>query len=215
MSHVSSRNSPSPAATFAGLPTGTGIGIIFAALFTGVLLSLSTAAIGWPFLALYAIAVIVVATLVNPKGLFLNVASAPLLFVAAVILAGWVMSRAEIAAGGASGKAALLLVFYPVTELFPVLFAVTAGSVLIAVVRIRLIKRHNAQLLRYETAERTRVQQSNRRTNSEGRRARERAKAVPVQELLRRADSERNAKRSPRTGSSKITDRLGEDLYKG
>ena len=183
MSHVSSRNPTSPSATFVGLPTGSGIGIMFAALFTGVLLSLSSAVVGWPLLTLYAFAVIVVATLVNPKGLFLNVASAPIMFVAAVVLAGWVMARGEIAAGGASGKAALLLVFFPVIELFPVLFAVTLGSVVIAAVRIRLIKRHNAQLLRYETAERTRMSQSNRRTNTEGRRARERAKAVPVQEL--------------------------------
>ena len=227
MSHVSHRNSTSPSATFHGLPTGSGIGIIFAALFTGVLLSLSTAVIGWPFLALYAAAVIVVATLVNPRGLFLTVASAPILFVVAVVIAGWVMSRNQIAAGGASGKAALLLVFYPVTELFPVLFAVTLGSIVIAVVRIRLIKRHNEQLLRRETAERTRINRSNRRTNSEGRRARERAKAVSVDELLRRADSERSAKRaqkpaqkpaqkkSPRSGSTSIADRLGEDLYKG
>ncbi|WJY97235.1 hypothetical protein CFOUR_04040 [Corynebacterium fournieri] len=219
MSHVSSRKSASPSATFLGLPTGSGIGIIFAALFTGVLLSLSAGAIGWPFLALYAIAVLAVATLVNPRGLFINVASAPIMFVAAVLVAGWVMSRAEISAGGTSGKAALLLVFYPVTELFPALFTVTLGSIIIAVVRIQLIKRHNQQLRRRETAERTRLNQSNRRTNSAGRRARERAQAVPVQELLRRADTERSAKRatkkSPRTGSSKITDRLGEDLYKG
>ena len=195
--------------------------------FTGVLLSLSTGVIGWPFLALYAVAVIVVATLVNPRGLFLNVASAPILFVIAVVVAGWVMSRTEIAAGGSSGKAALLLVFYPVTELFPVLFAVTLGSIVIAFVRIRLIKRHNAQLLRRETAERTRINRSNRRTNSEGRRARERAKAVSVDELLRRADSERTEraeragrteraqKKSPRSGSTSIAERLGEDLYKG
>lgn len=218
MSHLSSRNATTPSATFLGLPTGSGIGIIFAALFTGALISLSTAVIGWPFLTLYAVAVIVVATLVNPRGLFLNVASAPIMFVIAVVVVGWIMARSEIAAGGASGKAALLLVFYPVTEMFPVLFAVTAGSVIIAVVRIQLIKRRNEKLLKRETAERTRANRSNRRTNSEGRRARERAKAVPVQELLRRADTERGSRRatqrSPRTGSTKITDRLGEDLYK-
>lgn len=214
MSHASSRNSPSPSATFVGLPTGSGIGIIFAALFTGALISLSTALIGWPFLTLYTAAVLAVVTLVNPKGLFLNVASAPIMFVGAVIFTGWVMARGDIATGGASGKAALLLVFYPVTEMFPLLFAVTLGSLVIAAVRIGLIKRYNAQLRRRESAERARVHRSNRRTNAEGRRARERATSVSVQELLRRADSERT-KRSPRTGSSRISDRLGEDLYKG
>lgn len=215
MSHVSSRNSPSPSATFVGLPTGSGISIIFAALFTGALISLSTALIGWPFLTLYAVAVIAVVTLVNPKGLFLSVASAPILFVCAVLFTGWVMARGDIATGGASGKAALLLVLYPVTEMFPLLFAVTLGSLVIASVRIGLIKRYNAQLRRRESAERARVHRSNRRTNAEGRRARERAASVSVQELLQRADSERAAKRPSRTGSPRITDRLGEDLYKG
>ena len=93
MSHVSHRNSTSPSATFHGLPTGSGIGIVFAALFTGALLSLSTGVIGWPFLTLYAVAVIVVSTLVNPRGLFLNVASAPILFVIAVVIAGWVAQK--------------------------------------------------------------------------------------------------------------------------
>jgi len=92
---------------------------------------------------------------------------------------------------------------------------VTLGSLVIASVRIGLIKRYNAQLRRRESAERARVHRSNRRTNAEGQRARERAASVSVQELLRRADSERTTKRPPRTGSSRITDRLGEDLYKG
>ena len=94
-------------------------------------------------------------------GLFLIVASAPLLFVLAVMAAGWVMSRGEIAAGGASGKTALLLVIYPVTEYFPLLFAVTAGSIVIAVVRIQLIKRQNAARARRETAARTEMSESN------------------------------------------------------
>lgn len=213
MSHVCSRNPASPSSTFVGLPTGSGIGIVFAALFTGVLLSLSTAAISWPLLTLYAVSVIVATTLVNPRGLFLIVASAPLLFVLAVMAAGWVMSRGEIAAGGASGKTALLLVIYPVTEYFPLLFAVTAGSIVIAVVRIQLIKRQNAARARRETAARAEMSESNRRTNSQGRRARERTKAVPVEELLRRADAERAPKPARRTGSTRVGERLGEDLY--
>lgn len=228
VSHAPNRNRHAPSTTFVGLPTGSAIGIVFAALFTGVLLTLSAGAISWPLLTLYAAAVIIVTTLVNPKGLFLTVASAPLLFVAAVVVAGYVMARGEIEAGGAGKRAAQLLVLYPVAELFPVLFSVTLGSAIIAIVRIWLIRRHNEAILRRETQERSERSASNRRTNSEGRRARERAKSVPVQELLARASSEssRGTRRRegagarPREGepqapgSTRVVSRLGDDLYR-
>lgn len=211
---MSNRNQPAQSATFHGLPTGSGIGIVFAALFTGALISLSAAVISWPFLALYGVAVILVSTLVNPKGLFLNVAAAPLLFFLAVAATGYIMAKDAIANGGSSGKAAQLLVVYPVAEFFPVLFTVTVGSILIAVVRIWLIERRNKIITRYESAERTRQQASNQRTNTQGRRARERAQSVPVQELLERAKTER---KRPRTegGSTRVINRLGDDLYNG
>lgn len=204
---MSNRNPQAPSATFHGLPTGSGIGIVFAAVFTGVLLSLSAGAITWPFLALYAVAVIAVTTLVAPKGLFLTVASAPLLFVLGVVAAGYLMARDQIASGGSTGKAALLFSVYPVAEFFPVLFTVTAGSIVIAVVRVWLIERRNKAIRRYETAERSQRQASNKRTNTQGRRARERAQAVPVQELLERANTERSQRR--------VSSRLGDDLYQG
>lgn len=213
---MSNRNFQAPPATFHGLPTGSGIGIVFAALFTGVLLSLSAGVISWPLLALYAAAVILVATLVNPKGLFLNVAAAPLLFVVAVVVAGYIMSADSIS-GGSSGKAAHLLAFYPVAEFFPVLFTVTAGSIAIAAVRIWLIERRNKAIREYETAERSRQNASNRRTNTQGRRARERTQAVPVQELLARVSTEKREKPDKRgsrgSGSTRVVNRLGDDLY--
>lgn len=229
VSHAPNRNRHASSTTFLGLPTASAIGIVFAALFTGVLLTLSAGSISWPLLTLYAAAVIIVTTLVNPKGLFLTVASAPLLFVTAVVTAGYVMARGELEVGGASKRAAQLLVVFPVAELFPVLFSVTLGSVVIAVLRIWLIRRQNATIQRRETAERSLRSASNRRTNSEGRRARERAKSVPVQELLQRANTEtgRGSRRStrdtarqqridepPAPGSTRVISRLGDDLYR-
>ena len=225
MSHLSSRSHSPTSTTFVGLPTGSGLGIVFAALFTGALLSLSAGVVSWPFLALYTLAVIAVTTLVNPKGLSLTVTSAPLMFVAALVATGYGMSRDGLSAGGASAKTALLGIVYPVAEYFPVLFFTTAGSLVIAVVRLRLIRRQNAAIQRRETAERTSQNRSNRRTNSQGRRAREQARSVPVQELLDRAKSEGarrrkasagGSRRSSETGgSSRAVHRLGEDLYKG
>lgn len=212
MSHQSNRNQQSPHSTFHGLPTATGIGIIFAALFTGALISLSAGAMSWPLLTLYAVAVIAVTTLVDPKGLFLTVASAPLLFVAALMITGYLMSLDDISGGSVPAKAALLFVGYPVAQFFPLLFTVTVGALLIAVVRIWLIERRNAAIRKYESAERNRRQASNQRTNSQGRKARERAKSVPVSELLARANSERT---QPPRGSSRVVERLGDDLYRG
>lgn len=199
-----------------GLPTGSGIGIVFAALFTGALLSLSTGAISWPLLALYALAVIAVTTLINPKGLSLTVTSAPLLFVATLVVVGWIMSRDSLAAGGASAKTALLAIAYPVAEFFPVLFFTTLGSLIIAGVRLRLIKRQNAGIRRREMEERSTINRNNRRTTSQGRRAREQAQSVPVQELLDRARTEKTRRKKGNSGgASRVVNRLGEDLYKG
>lgn len=172
-----------------GLPTGSAIGINFAALFTGALLAISTGSIGWPLLALFAVAVIVTTTAVNPRGIFLTVATAPLLFTLAVVAVGYALGREQLAGEGASSRAAQVLVVYPLVELFPVLFAVTAGAVAIGAARIWLIKRQNKAIAAYEARERSRLAASNQRTNTQGRRARERSRSVSVQELMRRERS--------------------------
>lgn len=208
MSHLSPRSSHAQRATFVGLPTGSGIAIIFAALFTGVLLSVYGGLIGWPFLALFAAATLLVTTLVNPKGLYLTVASAPILFVLGLLVAGWFIARGNATTEGPGvSKASVLAIIYPTVEYFPVLAAVTAGSLAIAFLRIALIKRQNAALQRRDRRERTRAAASNRRTNRQSRRARERTNTVTVDELLRRRN-ETGAQRTRRPRRS-----LGDDLY--
>lgn len=214
MSHTSNRSRQTPAATFAGLPTGSAIGIIFAALFTGALISVSTGAIGWPLLALFAAAVILCTTFVQPRGIFLAAASAPILFVIAVVAAGYATNRGQISAGGTSSKTAQLLLVYPLLQLFPVLLTVTLASVAIGWVRIQLLKRQNKALERAESSQRSRQAASNRRTSSQGVRARERSRSVSVQELVTRERSGASASKKPaRGGSTRISSRLGEDLY--
>lgn len=214
MSQTSNRSRQTPAATFAGLPTGSAIGIIFAALFTGALISVSTGAIGWPLLALFAAAVILCTTFVQPRGIFLTAASAPILFVIAVVAAGYATNRGQISAGGTSSKTAQLLLVYPLLQLFPVLLTVTLASVAIGWVRIQLLKRQNKALERAESSQRSRQAASNRRTSSQGVRARERSRSVSVQELVTRERSGASASKKPaRDGSTRISSRLGDDLY--
>ncbi|OIR42805.1 hypothetical protein BJP07_07840 [Corynebacterium sp. NML130628] len=176
---------------------------------------MSAGYIGWPLLVLFSVAVIVVTTLVDPRGLFLTVAATPLLFVAALLGFGVLSARGQLGAAGAGGKTALLMVLYPVIEHFPILFTVTTGALVIAVVRYWLIQRHNDEVLRRERALRRRMSQSNRRTNYEGRRARERSKGgITVAELLKRTNAERSQARPRGERARRVASRLGEDLYK-
>lgn len=206
------RNTNAQSASFQGLPTGSAIGILFAALFTGALLSMYFGFIGWPLLLCFIVATLVVTTLVNPKGLFLTVASAPILFFLAVLATGYAISGDELSGGGASSKAALLAVVYPITEVFPVLATVTVGAIIIAVARYKLVERQNKARARTETAERHQVAVSNRRAASQSRRARERSSSVSVQELLSRAKDERE--RSPKPNrSTRQQGKLSDNLY--
>lgn len=216
MSHTSNRSRQSPAATFTGLPTGSAIGIIFAALFTGALISASSGTIGWPLLALFAAAAVLCTTFVNPRGIFLTAASAPILFVAAVVAAGYATNREQISAGGTSSRTAQLLLVYPLLQLFPVLLTVTLASAAIGWVRLRLLQRQNKAVARTESSRRSRQAASNRRTSSQGVRARERSRSVSVQELVSRERTGASTSKKPaQGGSTRISSRLGDDLYGG
>lgn len=217
MSQTSNRAHSAANATFVGLPTGSAIGIIFAALFTGAAIAAIQGAITWPLLALFAAAAVVSTTFVNPRGIFLTVASAPVLFAIALLAVGYFLGRDQLGDGGASGRAAQLLVVYPLIQLFPLLATVTVGAAAIGALRIWLIKRQNSVIQRREAAERSRAAESNRRTTTQGRRARERTGGIPVDELLKReraAASNRGRRQGkPSGGSTRIASRLGDDLY--
>ncbi|WKD57929.1 hypothetical protein CAPI_06945 [Corynebacterium capitovis DSM 44611] len=174
------RSPRSQSAAFVGLATGSAVAITFAALFTGCLLSVYAGEVSWPFLTLYAVAAILTVTFVQPRGMFLTVACAPILFLLGVLGTGWFLSR------GDTSRTALLVVFYPLVQLFPVLFTVTAGAIVIAVLRVKLIKRQNAIIARRDQYQRLQTAESNRRTATQSRRVRERSNAVTVQELMER-----------------------------
>ncbi|WJY67728.1 DUF6542 domain-containing protein [Corynebacterium auris] len=208
MSHPSSRTSHAQRATFVGLPTGSGIAIIFAAVFTGALISIYAEQIGWPFLVLFAAGSVLVATLVNVKGLALTVLCAPVFYAAGIVGAGYVIARANTTTEGAGiSRTSLLAMAYPLAEFFPVLAAVTVGCAVIAFLRVALIKRHNDRVEKREIRDRSQAAASNRRTTNQSRRARARANSVTVEELMRRRTAPTDAERSPRR-------RLGEDLYR-
>ncbi|WP_342319444.1 DUF6542 domain-containing protein [Corynebacterium mayonis] len=220
MSHAPTRKTTARQTTFVGLPTGSGIAVIAAALFTGAALSIYDETIGWPFFTLFSLATIIVTASVNPRGLYLVVASAPILYILGLLGAGWFTPRPQgTAESGVASRAVLLSIGYPVVEFFPVLAAVTVGSVALALLRIGLLKRHNEIAQRNAATQRVRQAESNRRTTHQNRRARERSTTVTVQELLqRRAQSEELRRPAqPETGGGRGSTRtrrsLSDDLY--
>lgn len=206
---------PSPGSTLSGFSTGSGIGIIIAALVTGGLIALYNEAIGMSFLILFAVAAIVVTTFVNPKGLFITVATTPLLYTFFLLLTGTLNAYFQLPEGQTSlGKTSVLLILYPLVQYFPVLLFVALGTTLIALLRYRLLKTQNDDILAREERQRRQVSATNRRTNREATRSRRRdvnpESRVTVEELLaRRAERQKaGAESSPRKSR-----RLSDDLY--
>lgn len=174
MTHVSNRAQSASTSPFLGLPTGAAIGINVAVLLAASVLAVAVSgSIPWYFLALFAASVVLTTTFVNIRGVYLTVASAPLLFVGAVLTISFLLSRGELSGDGASGRAARILVLYPLAQLFPVLFTVTLGAAIIGFARIWLIKRQNRAIRAHERFQRSRAAGQNRRNAAQAQRTRE------------------------------------------
>lgn len=168
-----------------GFSLGSGLSILIAALVTGGLISLYTQVIGWPFLAIFALASIIVATFVNPRGLFITVVSIPLLFTFFLLATGTLNAYFSLPEGQTSlGRTSVLVILYPLVQFFPVLAAVTLGALFITVVRYLLLKRLNDDIQRHELRQRRRTNEANRRTAREASRSRHlpKRKAEPAPE---------------------------------
>lgn len=217
MSHASPRSSSTSASTLTGFSTGSGIGIIVAALVTGGLIALYNEAVGLPFLVLFTVASIVVATFVNPRGLFLTVASIPLLYTFFMLLTGVLIAYFQLPEGQTSlGRTSAVLILYPLTQYFLVLLFVTLGSLLIALLRLRLLKKQNDDIRAREERQRRSISATNRRTRREASRSRQRSSGtdtrVTVEELLARR-AERQKEKTDSGSSRGLSRRLSDDLY--
>ncbi|MCZ9294156.1 DUF6542 domain-containing protein [Corynebacterium meitnerae] len=174
MSHASPRSAPAQDTTLSGFSLGSGLGILIAALVTGGLISLYTEFIGWPFLAIFALASVVVATFVNPRGLFITVVSIPVLFTFFLLFTGTLNAYFSLPEGQTSlGRTSVLVILYPLVQFFPVLAMVTLGALLIAFVRYQLLKRLNDDIRRHELRQRRRTNEANRRSVREASRSRQ------------------------------------------
>lgn len=212
MSHGSAparRTQPRPAqqSGFSGLPTWSGSAIVLACLITGLLISIYLGKLGLTYQLIFIVGALTVTLLVEARGLFLTVASIPLLFGIATPLASWLVSQQGINSGSGFSTTQILTAIYPLAEFFPTLMMVTLVSALIAVARIMLLRRsgqanqavsertrraqRDADRANASTATRARAQTTRVRT----RRAQEHSgtdnEQVTVDELIRRSQQHR------------------------
>lgn len=196
-----------------------------------MLVSLLSGSMGLAYQLLFIIGALTVTVLVEARGLFLTVASIPLLFGLVTPMTAWFVSQQGLA-GAAPGVSVteILSAVYPLAQYFPTLLMVTLVAALIAVVRIILLRRHEQQ--RQVTSERSRRAQReadsvNRSTanrareqSTRARRSREAAPAqeqVTVDELVRRSRQRREEITRPRPRQSERREAprrsLDDDLY--
>ncbi|AKE41755.1 hypothetical protein UL82_07970 [Corynebacterium kutscheri] len=197
---------------FYGIPAWSSLSILIAALVTGVLLTLQTGLLGWPFFTCFIVASLVIAIITEPRGLFISVASIPLFYGISIVAAGYVLVRSTVPEGAPTqlSRTQIITSLFPLTQYFPLLLSVTIGCAIIASLRIFLLRRHKYRALQNNEQRRQRDRArdiSNRRAVSKAR-AQTQQGRITVQELMRRntekphvprTTSLSRAERGPRT----------------
>jgi len=178
-----------------GLPTWSGIAIVLAALITGLLLSINGQAVGLPYLLCFGVAALVVALVTEVRGLFLTVASIPLLFGVMTVVSAWAVTRPLASEGTAAfSMTSIATAVFPLAQFFPALMSVTSAAAAIALLRVWLSRRSGRAARSAEMQDRRRTAEANRRNRDTVSRARRRTNQVTVEELLAR-NRERQARR--------------------
>ena len=202
MSHVNTQSHPVSSRAekgFGALPVWTSIAVIMAALVTGLLISSITASVGWPFLICFILGAIAASLIVHVRGLFLTVASIPLLFSIAIFITSWVVSRASAGEGSPMLSATILVTSaYPLLQVFPHLAITLLGCIAIAVFRLYRAKQKATSISSKEMVNRRTMAESNRRNTQTTSRARKTTERLSVAELVERS---KNNKRTPRPQS--------------
>lgn len=196
-----------------GLTLWTAMSITIAALFTGTVLATTTGSIGWLYLTCFAIAAIATTAAVRLSGLFLHVASLPILFAIGTVITSWLVAKENLA-GNADpfSKTMLLSAAYPLALYFPYLAGITVLTIIIAVWRLHSAKRsYETQLQRLERQRKqaARMDRRNRETTTRVRQISRQPRRhdakdthrVPFQELVKDVDKRGERRRASREPS--------------
>lgn len=155
------------------MPTWSGIAIVLAALLTGMLISIMNLDMGVPYLACFVVAGLAVALFTELRGLFLTVAMLPISFAAVTILTSFIITRMMAADGTPMfNKTTIVTAVYPLAQYFLVLAAVTAGAIIIAVLRLKSHQRNSTKRAEEHTAQRRQEAEADRRNRETVTRAR-------------------------------------------
>lgn len=170
-----------------------------AGLLTGLVISFSQQEISLFYLVIFLIATVTVTMLVEVRGLFLTVVAIPLLFAVMTVISAWTVTRSLAAEGTAPfSTTSILTAVYPLTQYFPWLLTVTVICLVIAVLRVSLVRRtaHNQQVR--ERRRSRRALNRDRRTLNAAAHARGSSPQVTVEELLARSRQDGAARRESR-----------------
>ncbi|MFH0412441.1 DUF6542 domain-containing protein [Corynebacterium sp. L4756] len=205
MSHVNTQSHPVNSRAgkgFGALPVWTSIAVIVAALATGLIISTITSSVGWPFLICFILGALAATALVQVRGLFLTVASIPLLFALMMLLTSWLTVRSTQSEGAPLFSTTIVVTSaYPLLEVFPHLAFTLVACIIIAVLRLYRVKNSAQSINSNEQVSRRKMAESDRRNRETTSRARETTKRLSVQELIERnksAQSKGAATRAPR-----------------
>ncbi|MCF4006858.1 hypothetical protein L1O03_06650 [Corynebacterium uropygiale] len=194
-----SASARSAGALWPGLPLWAGPVIIAAALVTGILLSLVTGTMGAAYLWCFGLGVLAVTLLINPRGLYITVASIPILFAILTPLGAWILSSQLMGGMQRLSMTTLVTIIYPLMQLFPEFFLITVLGLVIAVVRWWLLRRQQHILESQARESRRKDAEAERRNQETTRRARERTAGAAATATSTSSTSWSSTRRSPRT----------------
>jgi len=166
-----------------------GLGLLAALLLTGALISILVGSIGWMYFAFLIISSLLIALIVEERGLFLSIASIPILYAVTVVTAGIVITKSNAPEGTSFSKTSLLTSVYPMVQNFLWLLIAVLGATAIGVLR----------WMRFRKAAQRAVNQQKVARRADMKRDRQnRAERLSVAELMARDRTENGQVQSPR-----------------
>lgn len=180
------------------------MGIFCASLLSGALLSIWLGGLGWPFFTFFVLAALALVILTEAQGLFIFVASVPVIFAITLLASAWLIVRGKAPDHAPVSKTQIITAVYPLAQYFPILISVSIAAFLIAFLRVKFLsasskKTANSQI----SAERRRDREADRRNRRATSRARKQSEQsqVTVNDLLKKSHGPHGPLEKPRPSS--------------
>lgn len=182
-----------------GLPVWTGVGIVFAAFVTALLVAYVLGEINWVYSLIFVAGSVCAALFVQVRGLFMVVVTIPMFYGLATLATGWALTQATSSEGSEPfSRATLITSGFPIIEHFIALATATGAAAIIAIVRIVLARRQAKVVENTEHARRRATAVANRKNRETAKIARERSTRLSVAELMARNEQAGRPKPAPR-----------------